>query len=60
MSKSESLWIHRGIVGEYCCLTISTEISTAEIVPLFSSRCTVVLSSGRLTRGPYSVAMPSR
>ena len=36
----------------YSCLTISTEISTAGIVPLFSSQCVVFLSSGQPTPGP--------
>ncbi len=31
----------------YSCPTISTEISTAGIVPLFSSQCVVFLSSGQ-------------
>jgi hypothetical protein len=44
----------------YCCLTMSTEISTAGIVPLFSSQCVVFLSSGQPTPGPYSVATPFR
>jgi hypothetical protein len=34
------------------CLTISTEISIAGIVPLFSSQCVVFLSSGQPTPGP--------
>jgi hypothetical protein len=33
-------------------VTISTEISTAGIVPLFSSQCVVFLSSGQPTPGP--------
>ena len=33
-------------------LTISTEISTAGISPLFSSQCRVFLSSGQPTPGP--------
>ena len=36
----------------YSCPTISTEISTAGIVPLFSSQCVVSLSSGQPTPGP--------
>jgi hypothetical protein len=44
----------------YSCLTISTEISTAGVVPLFSSQCVVFLSSGQPTPGPYSVATPLR
>ena len=36
----------------YSCPTISTEISTAGIVPLFSSQCVVFLSSGQPTPGP--------
>ena len=36
----------------YSCLPISTEISTAGIVPLFSSQCVVFLSSGQPTPGP--------
>jgi hypothetical protein len=46
--------------GLLSCLTISTEISTAGIVPLFSSQCVVFLSSGQPTPGPYSVATPFR
>jgi hypothetical protein len=38
--------------GHYSCLTMSTEISTAGIVPLFSSQCVVFLSSGQPTPGP--------
>jgi hypothetical protein len=38
--------------GLLSCLTISTEISTAGIVPLFSSQCVVFLSSGQPTPGP--------
>ena len=38
--------------GACYCLTISTEISTAGIVPLFSSQCVVFLSSGQPTPGP--------
>ena len=34
------------------CLTISTEISTAGVVPLFSSQCVVFLSSGQPKPGP--------
>jgi hypothetical protein len=34
------------------CLTMSTEISTAGIVPLFSSQWVVFLSSGQPTPGP--------
>ena len=33
-------------------LTMSTEISTAGMVPLFSSQCEVLLSSGQPTPGP--------
>ena len=33
----------------YSCLIMSTEISTAGIVPLFSSQCVVFLSSGQPT-----------
>src|SRR5919107_1902726 len=36
----------------YSCPTISTETSTAGIVPLFSSQCVVSLSSGQPTPGP--------
>jgi hypothetical protein len=36
----------------YCCLTMSTEISTAGVVPLFSSQCMVLLSSGQPSPGP--------
>jgi hypothetical protein len=36
----------------YSCLSISTEISTAGIAPLFSSQCVVFLSSGQPTPGP--------
>ena len=38
--------------GPDSCLTISTEISTAGTVPLFSSQCVVFLSSGQPTPGP--------
>ena len=48
------------IQGLWFSLTISTEISTAGIVPLFSSQCVVFLSSGHPTPGPYSVATPFR
>jgi hypothetical protein len=50
-----------GAVGpiDYC-VTMSTEISTAGLVPLFSSQCVVFRSSGQPTPGPYSVATPSR
>ena len=34
------------------CVTRSTEISTAVLVPLFSSQCLVFLSSGQPTPGP--------
>lgn len=33
-------------------LTMSTDISTAGVVPLFSSQCVVFLSSGQPTPGP--------
>jgi len=46
--------------GAYCCLTISTEISTAGVVPRFSSQCVVFLSSGQPTPGPYSLDTPFR
>ena len=36
----------------HSCLTISTEISTAGIVPLFSSQWVVFRSSGQPTPGP--------
>lgn len=36
----------------HACLTISTEISTAGIAPLFSSQCVVFLSSGQPNPGP--------
>ncbi len=36
----------------YACLTISTEISTAGVAPLFSSQWVVFLSSGHPTPGP--------
>ena len=39
-------------LNDYSCLTISTEISTAGIVPLFSSQWVVFLSSGQPTPGP--------
>lgn len=38
--------------GGYSCLTMSTEISTAGIVPLFSSQCVVFASSGQPRPGP--------
>ena len=38
--------------SSYSCLTISTEISTAGTVPLFSSQCVVFLSSGQPSPGP--------
>ena len=38
--------------GAYSCPTMSTEISTAGMVPLFSSQCVVFLSSGQPTPGP--------
>ena len=38
--------------GAYSCQTMSTEISTAGIAPLFSSQCMVFLSSGQPTPGP--------
>jgi hypothetical protein len=44
----------------YSCPTMSTGISTAGIVPLFSSQCVVFLSSGQPTPCPYSVATPFR
>ena len=47
-------------VGPQLALTKSTEISTAGVVPLFSSQCVVFLSSGQPTPGPYSLAAPSR
>ena len=34
------------------CVTRSTEISTAVLIPLFSSQCLVFLSSGQPTPGP--------
>lgn len=36
----------------YSCVTMSTETSTAGIVPRFSSQCRVFLSSGQPTPGP--------
>ena len=36
----------------YACPTMSTEISTAGVGPLFSSQCVVFLSSGQPTPGP--------
>jgi hypothetical protein len=50
----------RYLAWAYPLLTISTEISTAGIVPLFSSQCRVFRSSGQPNPGPYSVAIPSR
>jgi hypothetical protein len=47
-------------VGLQLSLTMSTEISTADVVSRFSSQCVVSLSSGQPTPGPYSVATPSR
>ena len=47
-------------VGPQLTLTISTEISTAGVVPLFSSQCVVFLSSGQPTPSPYSLATPFR
>ncbi len=41
-------------------LTISTEISTAGVVPLFSSQCVVFLSSGQPNPGSYSLSTPFR
>jgi hypothetical protein len=41
-----------GACSTYCCLTMSTDISTAGVVPLFSSQCSVLLSSGQPTPGP--------
>ena len=43
-----------GCQGSACssCLTMSTEISTADVVPRFSSQCVVFLSSGQPTPGP--------
>lgn len=46
--------------GLQLALIMSTEISTAGVVPRFSSQCAVFLSSGPPTPGPYSVATPSR
>jgi len=47
---------HRNTAGSsssiHSCLTISTEISTAVIVPLFSSQWVVFRSSGQPTPGP--------
>jgi len=47
---------HRDTLGSttsiHSCLTISTEISTAGIVPLFSSQWVVFRSSGQPTPGP--------
>ena len=47
---------HRDPLGRsasiHSCLTISTEISTAGIVPLFSSQWVVFRSSGQPTPGP--------
>ena len=40
------------IRATYGCRTMSTEISTAGVVPLFSSQCLVLLSSGQPTPGP--------
>jgi hypothetical protein len=48
------------VSGPQLALTISTEISTAGVVPLFSSQCVVSLSSGQPTPGPYSLAIPFR
>jgi hypothetical protein len=42
----------RSSLPPYSRLTMSTEISTAGIVPLFSSQCRVFLSSGQPTPGP--------
>ena len=54
-----SKFLNLGRALAYSCLTISTEISTAGIVPRFSSQCMVFLSSGQPTPSPYSVATPS-
>ena len=47
---------HRDTLGSsgsiHSCLTISTEISTAGTVPLFSSQWVVFRSSGQPTPGP--------
>ena len=47
---------HRDTLGSttsiHSCLTISTEISTAGIVPLFSSQWVVFRSSGQPIPGP--------
>lgn len=39
-------------IGPQLALTMSTEISTAGVDPLFSSQCVVFLSSGQPTPGP--------
>jgi hypothetical protein len=46
--------------GTYGCLNMSTEISTAVVVPSFSIQCVVAASSRQPGPGPYSVASPSR
>ena len=42
----------RAELNAYGCLTMSTEISTAGVVPLFSSQWTVLRSSGQPSPGP--------
>jgi hypothetical protein len=46
-SLGRSAW-----TAAHACLTMSTEISTAGIAPLFSSQCVVFLSSGQPGPGP--------
>ena len=52
MARGDLIPTGRCRVWAYFCLTTSTEISTAGIVPLFSSQCVVFLSSGQPTPGP--------
>ena len=55
-TRDPDLASHRDTLGSttsiHSCLTISTEISTAGIVPLFSSQWVVFRSSGQPTPGP--------
>jgi len=55
-TRDPDLARHRATLGSspsyHSCLTMSTEISTAGIVPLFSSQWVVFRSSGQPTPGP--------
>ena len=50
--RADSVTLLGNHPATYSCPTISTEISTAGVVSLFSSQCVVLRSSGHPTPGP--------